>query len=1322
MRADRYQFILIAFGLIVTGLLGIFVYFEMFPEYKKYQDAYVQLEEFRAELINQPAPPFKRGVKQLMLPRTDTGPETIDRCISCHVAMKFSHFSETKVATDINGEPVLDEGGHPVLVPNEDYVFKQLEDKIAELKAEGKDAGHLEQLLTVQVGDNTYDMKKVLAAHPLMGKELRPFESHSMEQFGCVSCHSGNGRGLVTDRAHGPVFDGTYKPAPHGPEPKFLEEDPKNDPLFAKMYNDKPGHRLLFQTTPLLVGPVMQAKCVQCHQSDANRVEGVVDAFDRIGEDDTRAQSVIAGALERDKEALEALLSTKRTVADRGIQFAVDQLRAELGNLRLADVDRARIKGQISYLGSLGDDRVAVIDDLNREIQRLVGSDKVREVLEQMLVKKVSASKLEVIDEVLNDFRQDEAARSGAIFAKLDTLDVARKQATNFERFHGPLDLWKRGQKGEALASDVDRMTQNYQRGRELFTSQACYACHRITGLSRGGVGPELTEEGLYYPWFVKESIVWPQADVPSSQMPNYKLDHEEVQDLFTFLMAQRGANEVISEVDRRVQTKAWEAGERTPIEKEISSVSMQDVREAMVTFAVEGCAACHRLKGYESNVGFMVERQQPSFNELFAEREWFRGLFDEEIAGSEIVAALEKHKDEIDRRIVRDVRTNGLLEEIDAKVPNTVESFYAPFKFAARAKNASYEKEELAEWQERVQRVMMIYVQEYGLGRLIGPRPNWAGIYRTEEWLMEHFRNPAGHIPKSLMPVMPFDDSKFFALTNMLVHVGRVNRDAVREVWDNKGFSPEMAYQEHCAICHGKYFKGNGPVSEWIYPIPKNLRWANFLRNLTKERAIISIVEGVRGTPMAPWGVVATGRKEAPVMTRREITQLVDWLFLSLPGARVIPGEEQVPKWDYEAEDVLKELEDEGGGLRSLNAPEMDEEQRLGILESVLGIKQDYLCSLDPLVAVMENKEKGFSVEDVFDVKPHPVPGGPEKKAYYIKERFFTDQNLADGERLFVLNCAQCHGKEGAGNGARATSMNEAKPRMLTNLDWLHTRDDLRMLRSIKYGVQGTSMSAWGALTNTLQRMQMVMYIRMLSKDKELRDSLASKLYGAFERARWSIQQARTLPQSKIETLQQQLTELLVERQELNRRAIEGKLGPDRIAELLQYQLGLEKSIHDAKQVDGTLEKLIAAVLEENACYNTVGQTFIQRDATGELFEKFLKLIDLNTERYAVRENRLNMSLPQEQAQTLNAITEEIVAMFDKEKESTRQKRVIEEARLPSKERAERLAAFDFRLNSIDKMKGTLLARMEEIFQLRREQSQLFEQYTQNKERLTRR
>ena len=173
-------------------------------------------------------------------------------------------------------------------------------------------------------------------------------------------------------------------------------------------------------------------------------------------------------------------------------------------------------------------------------------------------------------------------------------------------------------------------------------------------------------------------------------------------------------------------------------------------------------------------------------------------------------------------------MRSGSILDEIDQKYPGIIEGLYTNFKFAGRSP--------VEAWKKLIKRVLMIYIQEYGLGRLICPRPNWSGVYRSDQWLMEHFRNPSSHVPHSIMPVFPFDDTKFYALTYMLGMLGEKNVLADRAVIEHYGFDPSDAFQKHCAQCHGEYRLGNGPVSEWIYPIPKNLRRADFLRNLTKR------------------------------------------------------------------------------------------------------------------------------------------------------------------------------------------------------------------------------------------------------------------------------------------------------------------------------------------------------------------------------------------------------------------------------------------------------------------------------------------------------
>lgn len=831
-----YQWVLILLGAVTCLILGVFFYRELFPEYRIYQNDYITLENFRSTYTHEPPSPFKVGVKQILLEREDKGPPIVDRCISCHVALEIEAYSPTRIVKDANGAIVYDSFGVPLKEENPDYIWKKVEES---------ENLELKSLEVAHVRGHNYDVKKVLAMHPLMGKETRPFEFHPMDEYGCTSCHGGNGNGLVTDRAHGPVFDGDYEAEVHGFVPQFLEKDPENDPPFSRVFNAKPGHRLLFQTNPLYVGALMQAKCMQCHQSSPDR-----------------------------------------------------------------------------------------------------------------------------------------------------------------------------------SLSDIELLTKDYQRGQALFLSQGCYACHRIAGRSRGGVGPELSASGDGYPWFIKESIVWPQADLPTSTMPNFRLDHAELEALMTYLLGQSSKSKTMSDTERKISLSSWEKGRKLPWELPVSNGEIQNLNYGMTVFAVEGCASCHRLKGYESNVGFKEE----------SDKKWFEALFPESILGSQIVSVIEKNQNQIDARILDNEREGSLLEAIEKQDPGTIEAFYSNFKFAARAKSSPG-------WKERVNRVLKMYIQTYGLGRLICPRPNWSGVYRSDQWLMEHFKNPTSHVPRSIMPVFPFDDSKFYALTYTLDQLAEKNREIAP-------FEPAKAYQTYCAQCHGMNRQGDGPVSEWIYPIPKNLMRAEFLRSLTKEQAIQSITHGVKGTPMPPWGEVGEGKDTQPILTKEEIQQLVDWLFSNLPLQSVLPSAKQSPKWNYQADDVMKELQAEGGNLIAFDHG-------------------------------------------------------------YIKQEYYTPENIQAGKQFFIENCAPCHGKEGDGSGLRASAMADAKPRMLTNLDWISSKDDLSLLRSIKYGVPGTAMTPWGDLTSVEQRMQLVMFIRSLSKEAKQRRELTDALYKTFG---WKKSEAREI------------------------------------------------------------------------------------------------------------------------------------------------------------------------------------------------------------------
>jgi len=1325
---DYFQIVLIVGGLVATCLFGAFFYRELFPEYKIYQKAYVQLEEFRSTYTGQPVPPFEYGVKQIVIPKEDKGPETIDRCVSCHVAGKLSHFSPTMIARDVNGNILYDENGIPKKVPNPNYIWKKLDEKVEDLsdprvnenlistgnakeaKARIAEAEKLKNLKVAHVGEKEYDMTKVLAMHPLIARETRPFEYHPVEEYGCTVCHGGNGRGLVTDRAHGPVFDEQYEEADMGPTPQFLEEDPKNDPRFSNVFNHKPGHRLLFQTTPILPGELMQAKCVQCHQPTEQQLGSTVNAVEHFTGLKEKQLDVIQKAFLNEQRAFLTLWSLKEKIEKQGIENTYREFQEKRKDFSLGKQELLEVEKNLDFLRKTRDQadkekwwEVEVLEKIEQQLEEMTGSLNTAENLAGQ------ASTTEELAPVIIEKADKET--EGSLFKKANKLIEGRRAQINAEKIRSPLKkAVKELPEAKPFETDIDRLTRSYQRGKELYISQACYACHKIAGFARGGVGPELTLTGNGYPWFIKESMVWPQADLKTSTMPNYRLDHEELEDLMTFLLAQRTENLATSDFQKRVDLKTWEEGRKEYWEEPIPPNEIRSLDRSMTVFATQGCAACHRLKGYTSNVGFSMEKNDPDFNEQFQERMWFRELIPEDLLGSRMVEVIDANEGEIDSRIVDNVRKGSLLEKLEERYPKLIESFYPSFKYAFRAKNHFYrsmaEKEEdkqkkeqilqeLQNWKERVRRVMMMYVQEYGLGRLIGPRPSYSGIYRSDQWLMEHFWNPQEHVAKSIMPVLPFDNTKFLALTYMLDEIGKKNREGLREVWDNRGFNPAFAYEVLCSQCHGENLAGNGPVSEWIYPIPKNLRNAHYLRNLTKERAVHSIVYGISGGPMAPWGQHPGGKpfdNDTPVLTRSEIETLVSWIFRDLPGEKVIEKEEDVLKWKYSPEDFIEEIKNSRQELKG-----KDELSLLFQTDAPLYAQ-----------AGMPTPPQEISVEEVFDIVDKPTM--LRDKSYYIKKEYYTKENLAEGKRLFNLNCAVCHGAEGDGAGIRAGTMIEAKPRMLTNLDWLDTRDDLRLLRSLKYGVTGTSMFGWGDQTTAIQRMQMIMYVRSLSSQRQTYDRFENTLYDVFDTLIWTIQDERRHGYAKLDKIEE-LLEQINEQRIILEAGIDVKI-PDqeKIQELYEKELALRREVNAYKRADLQLQVLIEQVKKERELFEKLGRQIFAIYGDDPLFAKYMKLVQKNERQFEEKEGRLvdrnvsNGSLLDLKKEIIKKVDETIKKLEDQKKK--------ESGKILSSEQREKLQEIEEKLKQNRQLKFELLTSFSEIEKTRQDQRKTFDDY----------
>jgi mono/diheme cytochrome c family protein len=1344
--ADYYQLALIIFGAIAAIFLGVFVYYELNPEYRLFQKKYEALESFRSTYTHKPAASFQEGVKQILIEVPDNGPSIIDRCTSCHVALDIPYFSPTKIAYDVNGQIILDEKGIPTKIPNEDYIWAKLDERILELRDEKvntqlkeqgesakvterlKEAEKLLALKTVKIGEHDFDVTKALRMHPLMGRETRPFEYHPLANYGCTSCHGGNGRALTTDKAHGPVFDGQYE-IEERQKPKFLETDVENDPAFSKTFNDKPGHKLIFQTTPILPGVLIEAKCMQCHQTDQKTVLNALNQAQNITDRSDAILKTMISAYDKEKQSLISFLSLRKSLVSKGLNQTIAELKNQIDNYLVPPENRNSLEAQLRFLMQSSknnndqENSSNVLKIIDAAISNMIGTEKLVKQLD-IQFKENKKSLDEFINLFIKENRNNPDA-TGSLFVKANNLELEQALYQHVQDTEN--SFTKAVQDGKVIGSiqtDVNDLTRSYQQGEDLYIQQACYACHRISGFSRGGIGPELTAIGKNYPWYIKHHIVWPQGDLPSSTMPNFRLDHEVLEPLMTFLLGQRGQTDAVSKVDYKKAIAQWEAGRPADWEKPITPTQMFDLNYSMTVFATEGCAACHRLKGFESNVGFKIEKEQKdkiSLESLYNEQSWFKKQFPEEILGSQLVSSIDKNEKEIDERIASDVRVDSIIEKIEKNYPGVIESFYTNFMFAERAKNNHYAElikaeqnldkkkaleDELNLYKKRLHKVLMIYIQEYGLGRLIGPKPNWSGVFRSDAWLMEHFKKPTAHVARSIMPVFPFDDTKFYALTHMLDVVSKRNLDADRKVWDNRGFNPAIAYQNYCSQCHGDYLGGNGPVTPWIYPIPKDLRNAEFLRNYTRERISDSIKHGIKGTPMPPWGEIQKEKSEfkdaKPVLTTFEIEQLTDWIFSTLPGSTIIPSSQEVPKWNYQPEDVIKELKDAGQKL---------EDNIQGYLynynQKIKGL--DYVASLEPTTVIKsENKE----VLEIFDIKDSRSEG-PDQKSYYIKKKFYTAENLTAGQKFFNIYCATCHGAEADGMGARAEIMQDAKPRMLTNLDWLNTHDDLYLLRSIKYGVPGTSMTPWGDQTTSLLRMQLAMYIRKLSEESNDQKSVDEAVYEAFNSTILMIDEARLEEYKKIVIQQTKLKEIETKQKQLFSES-DTDSKANLALEAYKQQISLKETLDQEKAKDQLFASLKILINEQKKLFVDLSKGFLAGRLGENNNQLFIQFIRSFQNRYIIKDQKLEINNLEAINGKTKLIKDKIITEFIAQINALNLNKTQLESRIYSADNDKKLKEMNADIKSLEDLKRNFELKYQESEELQKKQIELINRYNQ--------
>lgn len=239
------------------------------------------------------------------------------------------------------------------------------------------------------------------------------------------------------------------------------------------------------------------------------------------------------------------------------------------------------------------------------------------------------------------------------------------------------------------------------------------------------------------------------------------------------------------------------------------------------------------------------------------------------------------------------------------------------------------------------------------------------------------------------------------------------------------------VLYMRHCSHCHGTSGDGKGPTAEYLNPRPRDYRHGVFKFTSTTAQAKASredirrvLQNGVPGTYMPSF---------VPMLKDKELDIVVEYVrFLSMRGEfeRKLGNE---LSGDYSEEAVANRRAD--GESRSEIVKELKEFLADDIPDS-LGIVADELAT-----AWTESDEEGALIVPTVARVPDSIESRRIGRELYLSS---------------AINCADCHGISGKGNGPQTTifEKNPVTQQLYTEPGLHDVWDNINQPRNLTLGI----------------------------------------------------------------------------------------------------------------------------------------------------------------------------------------------------------------------------------------------------------------------------
>ncbi|WP_119321012.1 c-type cytochrome [Capsulimonas corticalis] len=239
-------------------------------------------------------------------------------------------------------------------------------------------------------------------------------------------------------------------------------------------------------------------------------------------------------------------------------------------------------------------------------------------------------------------------------------------------------------------------------RGEKLFRDKACYGCHKIEGLSKGNIGPELTYEGRStIPEAVEHQLWDPRYKTAACVMP--------------YFFAARQHN--TDDPDREADIVDPRSQQITP-----AKIENADVVDTLKTHGYIPDAAAQQ--DVDALVTFVISQ-----------------------TGNNYAASASSRMTEIASY------NTAKPEDVPVSIETGKKLFESSGCYACHYIGDPNFKGESSK-------------DPAGKGGVAGPQLTWEGSRHSVQWLTAHYENPQAFVPSSIMPIFPFSDSQRKALS----------------------------------------------------------------------------------------------------------------------------------------------------------------------------------------------------------------------------------------------------------------------------------------------------------------------------------------------------------------------------------------------------------------------------------------------------------------------------------------------------------------------------------------------------------------------------